>query len=63
MPQEEQFFSLKDVCERYRISRTTVWRWVRGGRLPEPMAMSLQTRRWRLSDLHEFEKKITELVV
>lgn len=60
MALDEYYLNLSDVCERYRVSRTTVWRWVKDGRLPGPIAMSPQTRRWRLGELIEFENRLSD---
>lgn len=35
-----------DVCGRLRISRVTLWRWVRTGQFPEPIYPGPHTKRW-----------------
>ncbi len=56
------FLDSRQVRERYGVSRTTVWRWVREGRLPEPVNVGPASIRWRLHDLQEFEAKLERLV-
>lgn len=55
----DQFLSLPAVCKRYQVSRTTIWRWIQQGCFPEPVHLSPQTRRWCLSDLHEYEQNLS----
>jgi len=51
----KQYWSDKDLSERYAVTRITVWRWAREGTLPKPIKLSANTTRWRLSDLESFE--------
>jgi predicted DNA-binding transcriptional regulator AlpA len=37
-------------------SRTSLWRDVRAGRLPKPVAIGPQTRRWRIEDVRVYLK-------
>lgn len=51
----EPMMSLLDVRhffggKRKPIGVTTVWNWVRAGKLAKPIAYGPQTRRWRRSD-------------
>jgi len=52
-----KFLSDKSVAERYGISRQSVWRWVKEGRLPAPLKLAPGSTRWKLDDLLQFEKK------
>ena len=36
----------KDIADAMGVSRNTVWRWVRDGRLPEPVRLSPGCSRW-----------------
>lgn len=40
-----------DVADRYSVSRVSVWRWVREGRLPAPISLSPGTTRWAIDEL------------
>lgn len=44
-----------EVAKRYKLSRSTIWRWVNEGRFPSPMKLGPSSTRWRLSDLEEWE--------
>ena len=43
--------TVRDVAFRLNISVSTVWRWVRLGRLPPPCHFSTRLVRWRAEDL------------
>jgi len=55
-----QFLSIKKVCERYSISRSTVLRLVELGKLPRPIKIGLAAQRWAVDDLEKFEIKMRE---
>lgn len=35
--EENRFLSDLDVCKRYGISRSTLWRWLKWGQIPAPV--------------------------
>ncbi|MBS7698689.1 MULTISPECIES: helix-turn-helix domain-containing protein [unclassified Chelatococcus] len=43
-----------EVCRVLGISRSSLWRLVRDGVFPRPIALSAQTRRWRREDLAKY---------
>ncbi|MGR3461296.1 MAG: helix-turn-helix transcriptional regulator [Roseovarius sp.] len=45
--------STAQVCARYSISRTTVWRWIKAGRLPEPVQIGPGIRRFSIAALDQ----------
>ncbi len=49
---QSEYFTLKEVAERLKVSERTVWRWVHSGELP---AIKLG-QQWRIrdDDLDEF---------
>ena len=51
-------FYLSDtaLAERYSVSRNTIWRWSREGKLPTPVKINGSTR-WQLKSLEEWERK------
>lgn len=53
--ENDQFLTDRDVAERYRVTRQSVWRWAKSGRLPKPIYLAPHTPRWRLSDLQRAE--------
>lgn len=42
-------------------SRTTLWRRVRAGEFPKPLALSPSTTRWRKSDIEEWIEALPEM--
>ena len=51
----KEFFSVKDLATRYGIHPKTVERMARHGELPACIRLGKKLRRWKLSDLEEFE--------
>ncbi len=45
------FITLHEVVARTRLSRTTIWRYVRAGRFPAPLRMSSGNSRYVLEDV------------
>jgi len=43
-----------ELAERYSISRSTVWRWVKRGTLPEPVRIDGCTR-WVIAEIEAFD--------
>lgn len=50
------FFSDAELANRYRASRSTIWRWVKEANFPKPIKLTPGCTRWRLSDIEEWEK-------
>lgn len=50
MPPAE-FLSDRELAARYGVSRNTIWRWSREGRLPEPYRLGEAVTRWRLNEV------------
>ncbi len=46
-----EYISDKFLAERYGVSRNTIWRWTRTGRLPKPVKFGERITRWRLDDV------------
>jgi predicted DNA-binding transcriptional regulator AlpA len=43
--------TVKDVAAYISVSAATVWRWVKEGKLPEPVRHSKRCTRWRCGDV------------
>lgn len=46
----------RDVADALGISRVTVWRWSRCGRLPAPVRLGEGVTRWRMSQLVRWQQ-------
>ena len=46
-----------DLAERYGVSRNTIWRWAKEGRLPSPVKLGPGVTRWRLADIEQWESE------
>lgn len=45
------YLTTQQVADRYGISRTTVWRWIKAGRLPEPVQIGPGIKRFSIAAL------------
>lgn len=45
------YLTTAQVADRYGISRTTVWRWIKAGRLPEPVMIGPGVKRFSITEL------------
>lgn len=48
--------SAKELSLLASRSRASLWRDVREGRLPQPVSIGTQTRRWRIEDVRAYLK-------
>ena len=46
---------IRDVCQRYGVARSTIYRWIEAGIFPPPIRIGEDTVRWRERDLAQFE--------
>lgn len=54
------YYTDKQVANRYGVSRTTPWRWVKEENFPKPRKISKGCTRWLLSDIELWESSQTE---
>ena len=52
----EALLSAKELSILSGRSRASIWRDVKVGRLPKPIAIGPQTRRWRIDDVRAYLK-------
>lgn len=50
----EALVSTKELSILSGRSRASIWRDVQAGRLPQPIAIGSQARRWRVSDVRAY---------
>ena len=60
---ENLYLTVAQVAKRFGISADTVWRWTRDGEFPKPWRMGPNTTRWKLSEVLDFEAKVTTCFV
>jgi prophage regulatory protein len=46
-----------DVAKRFGVARSTIWRWVHLGILPQPYRLGPSTTRWPEKDIVAFEAR------
>lgn len=44
----------REVAYQLGIGKSTVWRWLEAGKLPQPLRLSPGCTRWRVSDIATF---------
>lgn len=54
---EDQYLTDLCVCKRYKISRSTLWRWIKVGHIPAPVRIGPRAVRWLLSELLIWEQR------
>ena len=59
MNQSTQYLTDRSLAARYEVARSTIWRWLKEGQLPQPVKLAGSTR-WRLSDLEQWEQNQVE---
>ena len=47
----DRFIRVNDVMEITGLARSTVWRYVKSGKLPKPIKISNRYTAWRLSEI------------
>lgn len=52
---QETYLSDIQVAERYGVHRSTPWRWTKDQGFPEPVRLSPQCTRWKISDIEKWE--------
>jgi prophage regulatory protein len=52
--------SVADLCERFGVSDTTIWRWRKQGTFPEPFILPGGRLRWTGKAIDEWEADLHE---
>lgn len=53
----KRFFRARDLCDRYKVSRVTLWHWERAGILPRGVLIGPNTKGWPDDVIAEFERR------
>ena len=56
----EQYLNIEDVTARLRVSRSTVWRWLKNGNFAKPIHLGPKAVRWRESDIAAWSRERAE---
>ena len=56
----KDFYTVKELAERYGITRQTVRKLTNAGRLPAPLKVG-HSARWRVSDIQTWENTAKEV--
>lgn len=51
------YFTDTQLAGRFGVSRQTVWRWARAGRMPQPVKLSPGFTRWRSDAIEAWEQE------
>ncbi|WP_410493862.1 helix-turn-helix transcriptional regulator [Endozoicomonas sp. 8E] len=55
---KETYHPRQHVLTRYKISNTTLYRWIKSGRFPAPARFSSRCIRWSESSLQKWEQSL-----
>ena len=55
--QSRRYRSIKEVCEEFGVCRSTVYKWIKSGLLPQPIQITKRCVRFLTSDLEVFCQK------
>jgi prophage regulatory protein len=53
--QSDTYLSDKQVAERYKVGRSTIWRWIQEQKFPKPIKFSQGCSRFKLSLIEKWE--------
>lgn len=57
----ELFITKAELAVRWKVSTKTIEIWVREGRCPAPVRLSLRRVRWKMSSVRAHERRFEEL--
>ena len=55
-PDNDEWMTVKQVCEELNISDSTFYSWINAGLLPEGVAFGPRSKRWKMSDIRAWQK-------
>lgn len=56
----EHYFDDKSLASYFKVGRSTIWSYVKAGRLEKPLRLSARTVRWSPEQVMKFEKSLVE---
>ena len=51
MREADAFCTTKQLCERLKVARSTLWRWQQQRQFPAPKKLGLRAARYRVADV------------
>ena len=55
VPPHQKYISDKTLADRWEVSRDTIWRWSREGKIPKPRKIGENCTRWDIDDIETHE--------
>ena len=52
-----QYLTYRDVCSRYKIGSTTLYKWIAEGHFPKARKLGPRSVRWNLDELRQWENR------
>ena len=59
----DKMLTRKEVLEQLKISRPTMWRYIKKGVMPEGIRLSKRITRWKESMIREYIEKLTKSMI
>lgn len=56
----ENYLNIQEVSAVLKVSRSTLWRWIKEGLFPKPIRLGPKAVRWKVSDLAAWDRERTE---
>ncbi|MFC7292417.1 helix-turn-helix transcriptional regulator [Hirschia litorea] len=54
---DDKLITINEVCQRFNINRSTYYRWIKENpEFPKPIVLNKNSKRFRLSEIKEFEE-------
>lgn len=53
-PSDNRLLRIAEVCRWLNVSKTTIYKWVKEGRFPEPIILADHASRWREDEVGEW---------
>ncbi|RUO63256.1 transcriptional regulator, AlpA family [Pseudidiomarina planktonica] len=53
----ERYYRLSELKMHYRMSKSTIYRWIKEDKFPRPVRFSERISRWPKSELDKWEEK------
>ena len=48
---DESYKNRQDIEKRFKVSRATIYRWIKAGNFPKPVRLGPNMVRWKASDI------------